>query len=124
MIRFAITGPSGCGKGYVCELIMKKYGYPCLNTDNLVHEMYKKNTALINKLSLEFGEKIIKNGAVNRDVLRGIVFNDKEKLVKLNTIVHKAVAENCTKWFSECEEKGSKAAFIDAKQFFEANMRK
>ncbi len=37
---------------------------------------------------MQFGEQIIENGKINRKILGKIVFNDKNKLRLLNSIVH------------------------------------
>ena len=39
MLRVALTGPSGAGKGYVGRAFLEK-GIPVLDTDCVVHALY------------------------------------------------------------------------------------
>jgi len=55
--------------------------------------MYNKDSEIYEKLIKEFGEEIAGEKAINRKTLGKIVFKDKEKLRKLNDIVHKYVVE-------------------------------
>ncbi len=43
---------------------------------------------MIEKLKEEFGDEIVKTGKLDRKKLREIVFNDKEKLLNLNSLMH------------------------------------
>lgn len=122
MLRIGLCGPSGSGKGYVGKLI-EGMGFPCLDTDALVHEMYRTDRSLINTLARRFGSEIICfDGSVDRSVLRKIVFSDRSSLNDLNKIVHCRVEDYCRQWMENCEKMGHAAAFIDAPQLFEAGM--
>lgn len=107
-----LTGPTGAGKGFVSE-ILKKRGFKIINADECVKNIYDNNSALLNNLEKEFGRKIIKNGAIDRKALGEIVFADKKKLEKLNSLVHPAVLE-------ECEKQASHPCVFDAPQLFES----
>ena len=124
MKKIALTGPTGCGKGFVSEIIQSKYRLPCLDCDAVVHGLYESDTELISKIGLLFGNDIIVSGTVDRNKLANAVFSDKEKLGSLNALVHKSVGRYVDGWFSECAEKGCSAAFIDAPLLFEAGMDK
>ncbi len=122
MRKIALTGPSGAGKGYVSAILVNK-GYPVLDTDVLVHKLYRGGT-LPKQLAAVFGENILMaDGSVDRAVLRKIVFSDPAALQKLNTLVHAVVREEVALWLKEKEEGGHALAFVDAPQLFEANMQ-
>lgn len=108
-----ITGPTGAGKGYVCDYL-KELGFNIIDSDKVVKDIYKNNDKLLSKLSLEFGNDIIADGNVDRQKLGKIVFGNKERLNRLNLIVHPAV-------ISRCEELAKAPAVLDAPQLFEAN---
>ena len=46
MIRIAVVGDIGCGKGYVA----KQFGYPVFNADTEVTRLYKKSKKCYSKL--------------------------------------------------------------------------
>ncbi len=124
MLKMGLCGGSGVGKGYISGLLTE-YGFPCLDTDLLVHGMYQNDRELICTIAKEFGEKAVSSSkTVDRGVLREIVFSDRDALFKLNGIVHKRVDKYCKEWIAEQESKGHKAVFIDAPQLFEAGMEK
>lgn len=117
-----LTGPSGSGKGYV-GAHLASYNIESIDTDKIVHELYTSNTECKSELLHEFGENIFfSDGTVCRKNLAAIVFEDKEKLLKLNSIVHKYVIKKCTEIIEEKEKRGEKAVVIDAPQLFQAKL--
>lgn len=122
MRKIALTGPSGAGKGYVSSILAAK-GYPALDTDALVHSLYRGGE-LPQKIAALFGEEILTaDGGVNRVILRGIVFSDSDALHALNALVHGVVKKKVALWLREKENEGHALAFVDAPQLFEANMQ-
>ncbi len=122
MKKIALCGPSGVGKGYISSIITEKFGFPVLDTDALVHEMYRSDDILISELGNIFGEEIIKDGEINRKALREIVFFDRKALEKLNRTVHKRVFDYTVSWFSKMENEGFPLAFADIPQIIESGM--
>lgn len=107
-----LTGPSGAGKGYVCEYLTK-LGFHIINSDEVVKNIYKNNLPLLRKLADIFGNDIIKDGTLDRKKLGEIVFNDNEKLKQLNSIIHPEV-------IAKCEQLAKPLSVLDAPQLFEA----
>lgn len=107
-----LTGPSGAGKGYVCEYLTK-LGFHIINSDEVVKNIYKNNLPLLRKLADIFGNDIIKDGTLDRKKLGEIVFNDNEKLKQLNSIIHPEV-------IAQCEQLVKPLSVLDAPQLFEA----
>lgn len=122
MKRIAICGPSGVGKGYVSKMITSLYGFPVLDTDNTVHQMYEKDEDLILRISRLFGAEVVKDGKIHRPALRNIVFESREALELLNKTVHQRVRDYTIEWFFEMEKKGYPAAFVDIPQIIESGM--
>ncbi len=117
-----LTGPSGSGKGYVCG-IFSSYGIRSIDTDKTVHTLYERDKECRNELLEEFGEGIFDtDGNVCRKTLAQIVFSDREKLARLNSIVHKYVIKKCEEEIKKARINGEKALIIDAPQLFEAKM--
>lgn len=119
-----LTGTSGSGKGYVCDAF-SKYSVNSIDTDKIVHLLYKKDEDCKNELRDRFGDAIFNSyGSVCRTRLRKIVFSDKEKLQILNKTVHKHVIKKCEEKIKEAEKRGKKAIIIDAPLLYEAGLDK
>lgn len=122
LYRIGLTGGSGSGKGAVAGILREK-GIPCLDTDALVHRLYEEeNGSLPRILEREFGKEIMEGGKVDRAALREIVFSDRERLFRLNHIVHAAVREEIRRFFEREAEKETRIAAVDAPQLFEAGI--
>lgn len=122
MKKIAICGPSGVGKGFICNRIGSEFGFPVLDTDRVVHDMYEKDPVVINDLAGIFGNKILKNGSIDRGALGSIVFCDPQALDTLNKTVHKHVRSHMLLWFKAMEELGFDAAVVDIPQIVESGM--
>lgn len=110
-----LTGPTGAGKSYVCE-IFKQKGFKIIDCDKIAHELTAKNAPILTALASEFGEDIVKNGELDRKLLASRAFDTKEHTKKLNSILHPAIAE-------KCKEEAQGLTVLDASQLFEANMQ-
>jgi dephospho-CoA kinase len=93
MINIGLTGGIGSGKSTVSRLFQKRGAYS-IDLDVLAHRVEEPGSAAWKSIVEHFGRKILdKDDRINREVLGGIVFRDREKLEKLNSIVHPAVFE-------------------------------
>lgn len=110
-----LTGPTGAGKSYVCEIFRQK-GFKIIDCDKIAHELTAKNAPILTELASEFGEDIVKNGELDRKLLASRAFDTKEHTKKLNSILHPAIAE-------KCKEEAQGLTVLDASQLFEANMQ-
>ena len=116
-----ITGSIGTGKSTVSNLI-KAEGYPIIDTDSIVHDIYKKDLGLIKKLVKEFGDGILtKTKNIDRKKLGEIVFGDKDKLRKLNELVHPLVKEKTLKMIEKLDDG---LIFLDVPLLFETDFYK
>lgn len=86
-----ITGYAGSGKSEIAR-ILRNLGYIVMDLDKIGHEILKDDKAK-KILKKEFGKEIFENGEINRKRLAKIVFNDENKLEKLNGIVHPLIKE-------------------------------
>ena len=86
MKKVAITGGIATGKSSILQYLMMK-GYVIDSSDSLAHDVLKNEGK--QEVLKEFGRGILSdNGEINRSLLGKIVFNDLEKLDKLNKIIH------------------------------------
>ena len=122
MIKLAITGPSGSGKGYLCAFL-EEHGIPCLDCDRVVHEIYK-DPAFTKELSALFSTNLADDkGAVDRSKLRVLVFESPERMSLLMQRVYPAVRARCASFLNRCSKEGLPCAAVDAPQLFEAGFQ-
>lgn len=124
MLTVGLTGSSGSGKGYVSSII-KDSGIPCLDTDKVCRDVYKKGEDCYYDLVSFFGNDILDaDGEIDRKALFNIAFPDKDKYEKLNSIAFMHIMKITKKWISEMEADGQKIVIIDAPMLFESGFDK
>ncbi|MBU1445944.1 dephospho-CoA kinase [Patescibacteria group bacterium] len=92
MICVGVTGYFGSGKTTALSYL-KDFDFLCLDSDEIVHELYEPNRDGWKKINDFFGNEFLKknNGPVNRAKLGKIVFNNPAKLRILEKIIHPLV---------------------------------
>jgi len=86
-----LTGGIGSGKSSVLK-IFKKIGISTYNADKSAKKLINSDKKIIHSIKQIFGEDIYDENELNSKLVSKIVFNDKEKLKSLNSIIHPAVA--------------------------------
>ena len=88
-----LTGNIASGKSAVASMLVT-LGAAHLDADALVHELYRADTPVTEAIADHFGKKVLaRDGSVDRRALGEIVFNDREALQALESIVHPKVGE-------------------------------
>lgn len=96
-MQIGITGGIGSGKSLVCK-IFHVLGVPVYDADSRAKAIMTTDGILIDQIKKEFGSLSFRNdGSLNREYLSS-VFNDPEKLKKLNSLVHPRVAQGYIHW--------------------------
>ena len=119
-----ITGSIGSGKTTITKMFSKYY-YNRIDADEIGHELLKSNE-IKNKIIKEFGKEILgKKGSIDRKKLGNIVFNDKNKLKKLNSIMHPMIINEIKNQIKKIQEKcGNDAKIIvDAPLLLETSLK-
>ena len=88
-----LTGGIGSGKSSVLE-IFKKIGISTYNADASAKELIGSDKKIIHSIKQLFGEDVYNENELNSKLVSDIVFNDKEKLKSLNSIIHPEVAKD------------------------------
>lgn len=98
MLKVGITGGIGSGKSTVCRLFALM-GIPVYDADSRAKALMTTNASLVKSVKKYFGADVYdKSGKLNRKLLGSRVFNDKEKLNLLNSLVHPVVQKDHELW--------------------------
>ena len=116
-IKIAITGGICSGKSTVAEII-KEQGYCVISCDEIYSELLE-DSVFLELLNNEFCSIKNADGTLNRAKLSEIVFNDKEKLQKLNSLTHPQIMQRALKQMS-----GNGLYFCEVPLLFEGGFEK
>ena len=104
-----ITGGIGSGKSVVTSLLRDKFGAAVIDTDTIGHEVIEIGKSAYKKVVKAFGDKVLaEDGSIDRKKLGSLVFENKELLSKLNSIIHPAVEMEVDKRIDEFIKKNYK----------------
>lgn len=81
-----LTGPTGSGKS-TFSAIAKEKGFGIIDCDKLSRLVTKEGSECLIKLSLEFGNDILKDGKLDRKLLAKRAFTDIKRKEKLEEII-------------------------------------
>jgi len=97
MYVVALTGGIGSGKSTAANFFAA-LGVPVTDVDVISHELTAANQPIVNDIKTSFGSQYITlEGALNRAVMRDLVFNDTAARAKLNAILHPAIYDEALK---------------------------
>ena len=96
MLKIGLTGGMGSGKTTVANYF-EEMGVPVYIADDGAKRVMQLKE-IIEEVKTAFGQSIFDGDVLNRAKLAQIVFNDKEELAKLNSIVHPAVKRDFESW--------------------------
>ncbi len=94
-----LTGGIGSGKTLVANYL-KSQGIPVYIADNEAKTLMQ-SSEVVNTIIKEFGYEILKENKLDKERLAQLVFNNPEKLQKLNGIVHPLVKKHFDTWVKE-----------------------
>jgi len=115
-ILAGITGGIGSGKTVVCN-IFARLGGAVFHADAVSRLLTDTHPDLREKLSETFGSDIYTQEGLNRKHFASVIFNDKEKLLLANSIIHPYVYEKFREWAEE--HKDFPVLFMEAAILFE-----
>lgn len=115
-----LTGGIGSGKTLIANYI-KSLGIPVYIADDEAKKIMDTNE-VIQAISSTFGKELIENNIVNRAKLSKLVFDNPDKLQKLNTIIHPLVKNHFDSWLKD--HANSPLVFKEAAILFESGSYK
>jgi dephospho-CoA kinase len=117
-LQIGITGGIGSGKSLICR-IFHVLGVPVYDADSRAKKLMTTDGILIDQIKKEFGTlSYDEKGELNRELLSKTVFNQPDKLARLNALVHPRVAWDYNQWINE--QRGASYCLKEAALLFEA----
>jgi len=103
LLRVALTGGIATGKSY-CLTRFAEFGAPTIDADVLAHRVLAPGTPGFDAAVARFGPGILQpHGEIDRATLGQIVFGDDNARRDLEAIVHPAVYDAISRWFTALE---------------------
>ena len=119
MFSIGLTGGIGSGKTFIAEILKANFDIKIFDSDHSAKEIIQKNKLVKKSIILNFGKKSYLDDEVNNKFISKTVFNNPEKLVKLNNIVHPLVFKD----FEDFKLKYSdKIIIVESALLFESGM--
>ena len=87
MLVVALTGGIGSGKSTVGQ-IFAQLGATVIDSDQLARDVIERGSIGFNEVVAKFGDGILKNGEIDRQILASLIFKDPAKRSELEQITH------------------------------------
>jgi len=87
MLVVALTGGIGSGKSTVGQ-IFAQLGATVIDSDQLARDVIERGSIGFNEIVAKFGDEILKNGEIDRQILASLIFKDPAKRSELEQITH------------------------------------
>jgi dephospho-CoA kinase len=120
MLKIGLTGGIGSGKSTVAK-IFETLGIPVYYADEAAKRIMNEDEQLRQGIIKNFGEDAYIADTLNRSYISQQVFNNKEKLAVLNSLVHPATIRDSEEWM---QRQTTAYAVKEAALIFESNVNK
>lgn len=122
MFIIGVTGPTGAGKSDICKALSDELCAKWIDSDIIAREVVQKGQECLAELCESFGNEILlEDGNLDRSRMAKIAFENEEKLLILNKITHKHIAERI-KSLIESYRKNEQFCLLDAPLLFESGL--
>lgn len=120
-VVIGLTGPTGSGKSTFSGFL-QKHGCAVIDADALARQATASETACVQLLAGAFGEDIkTPGGGIDRALLAGRAFADRESTALLNRIVHPWVFLQTLAQINRYRRENRRLIVFDAPVLFESN---
>jgi len=119
MLKIGLTGGIGSGKSTVAK-IFEVLGIPVYYADDEAKRIMNEDEELKQQIIKHFGAESYIDGMLNRPYISGKVFDNKEKLALLNSLVHPATIRDSEQWM---HRQTSPYAIKEAALIFESGLQ-
>lgn len=111
--RIGLTGGIGSGKSTVACLLVAR-GATLVDADAIARQVTAPGGAAINEIARQFGSAAITaEGAMDRDRMRLLAFNDPAVRQQLEAIIHPLVSQESSRQYSQAVQAGSSCIVFD-----------
>ncbi|HBA13186.1 MAG TPA: dephospho-CoA kinase [Bacteroidales bacterium] len=104
MVKIGITGGMGAGKSYVSALLALR-GIPVYDSDFHAKRIMSDDGETVRLLTELVGPELYVNGKLDRNLMAGYIFADKENAKAVESIVHPKVRDDFRRWSSAQHDK-------------------
>lgn len=116
-----LTGQTGAGKSTVSDILRAETGVTIIDADQVARDVMSKGTNCLAEIALEFTIEVLNaDGTLNRQRLAKQVFNDRDKLRRLNAISFPHILAEIKAKITEAQNKGAKLVVLDAPTLLES----
>ena len=122
MKLIGLTGGAGSGKSTVAGMF-RDLGAAVVDADEATHAVYAPGTEGFDAVVREFGERFVRDGAIDRRQLGELVFHDADARRRLNAIVHPRVRQWMADRTAEAVENGAEVVIQDVPLLFENGLQ-
>ncbi len=119
-MKLGITGGIGSGKTSVCK-VFNVLGIPVFSADPEAREIMDNERNIRRAINEIVGKNIYPGGKLNRMELASLIFNDRDLLEKVNSLVHPVVFEHFNRW---AEKQTTPYVIMEAAILFESGASK
>lgn len=121
-LAIGLTGGIASGKSTVSNMF-KDANIPVIDADVIAKQVVEAGEPAYHLVVETFGSSILKDdGAIDREKLGSIVFQNEIERKKLNGIVHPAVRKEMLKQKEDAERRNEPAVVLDIPLLFESNL--
>jgi dephospho-CoA kinase len=99
-LAVALTGGIAAGKSEALRAFAR-HGAAVISSDDAVHRLYREDEGLQKALRERWGERVFRDGAVDRSEIGRIVFADRAELAWLEAELHPRVRTATDEWLAE-----------------------
>lgn len=127
----AVAGGIGSGKSVICRML-RVMGYEVYDCDTMAKALMDRSGRMKQRIAGEIGEEAImmpadnawETAVIDRRRLSAIVFSDKEKLSRLNAIVHGEVIADVKRWRDGKRVGGKNVVFVESAVLYTSGLHR
>lgn len=127
----AVAGGIGSGKSVICRML-RVMGYEVYDCDTMAKALMDRSGRMKQRIAGEIGEEAImmpadnawETAVIDRRRLSAIVFSDKEKLSRLNAIVHGEVIADVKRWRDGKMVGGKNVVFVESAVLYTSGLHR
>lgn len=121
-LKIAITGGISSGKSSVSKIV-ESFGFPVIKADDVAKELMLKDESVKKKIIKSFGKESFTEKGINTKYLADNVFSNKDKVEKINSIIHPPTIKKIEEISKKLFEKHN-LVFVESSLVYEAKIQK